>query len=297
MPERSRKSHHASIWGVVLLFVGIVLLLQNFDVLPWSLWGTLWRFWPVLLIVIGLDILAGRYNPWLASALVLAVLGACLGLAIWQHGPSPGPGSAVSEYSQPLGDLERAEVRIDFAAGSLKLASLSPGSPNLVEASCREGRIRAEFERQGKVGQLRLTNEKEERPPWKGIGAELEVNLSPDISLALQIKSAATNLNLDLGQLKATKLELNIDAGNCKLRMPSQGSVQVLVEANAANVEITIPEEMAARIGADVNLAALEIDESRFLKRDDHYISPNFESSENQIYLRINCNAGRVKVN
>jgi hypothetical protein len=45
-----------------LLFLGIVFLLQALDVLPWGVWGTLWRFWPVLIIIIGLNILLSRYS-------------------------------------------------------------------------------------------------------------------------------------------------------------------------------------------------------------------------------------------
>ena len=74
------------IWGIFLLFLGVVFLLQTLDVLSWGLWGTLWRFWPVLIIIVGLGILLRRYNVWLVSLLVLAILGACLGIAIWQYG-------------------------------------------------------------------------------------------------------------------------------------------------------------------------------------------------------------------
>jgi len=59
---KSPKNHRVSICGIILVFLGGVLLLQNFDVLPWGLWGMLWRFWPVLLVIIGLNIIIGRYK-------------------------------------------------------------------------------------------------------------------------------------------------------------------------------------------------------------------------------------------
>ncbi len=74
--------------GIFLVFIGVVLLLQSLNVLPWSLWNTLWRFWPVLLITSGLGILLRRYNVWLVSALIMALLLACLGIAIGQYEPS-----------------------------------------------------------------------------------------------------------------------------------------------------------------------------------------------------------------
>jgi hypothetical protein len=79
----------APVWGIFLLFLGIVFLLQTSGILPWGLWGTLWRFWPVLIIIIGIGILLRGRNVWLVSLLILAILGVCLGIAAWQYGVLP----------------------------------------------------------------------------------------------------------------------------------------------------------------------------------------------------------------
>ena len=86
MPEeKSPRVIGVPVWGIFLVFLGIVFLFQTLDVLPWGLWRTLWRYWPVLIIITGLGILLRRYNVWLVSLLVLVVLGAGLGIAIWQY--------------------------------------------------------------------------------------------------------------------------------------------------------------------------------------------------------------------
>ena len=109
------------VWGIFLLFLGVVLLLQTLNVLPWGLWGTLWRFWPVLIIIIGLGILLRRYNVWLVSLLILAILGVCLGIAIWQHDSLPLGGVVTRSYSEPLGNIERAQIEIDSDVGSVEV--------------------------------------------------------------------------------------------------------------------------------------------------------------------------------
>jgi len=43
---------------LVLVIIGLLLLLNNMGMLPLGFWGTIWRFWPLILILIGLDILA-----------------------------------------------------------------------------------------------------------------------------------------------------------------------------------------------------------------------------------------------
>ncbi len=110
--EKQPREHHAPTGGIFLLFLGIVLLLQSLNILPWALWGTLWHFWPVLLIIIGLGILLRRYNVWLVSVLILSLLFACLGIAIWQHGPSSPAGQSAQSYEEPLDSLEQAQINV-----------------------------------------------------------------------------------------------------------------------------------------------------------------------------------------
>jgi hypothetical protein len=99
------------------------------------------------------------------------------------------------------------------------------------------------------------------------------------------VDSAVAKLELNLAHLRVTQFNLEIAAGNCELKMSSSARItQSFIETNAANIE------------ADVNVGALEIDESRFPKNGAYYIFPNFEDLESRIKLKIDCNAGRVKV-
>jgi len=60
---RELRQHSAAIWGAVLVLLGLLLLLNNFDLFPFSLrwlWQTFWRvFWPLVLIAIGLVLMFG----------------------------------------------------------------------------------------------------------------------------------------------------------------------------------------------------------------------------------------------
>jgi len=237
--ERPRSVVAAPIWGIFLLFLGIVFLLQTLDVLPWGLWGTLWRFWPVLIIVVGLGILLRRYNAWLISLLIAVILGGCLGIAIWQHGPSLPGGIATESYSAPLDDMERAVIEIDFSAGSITIGSLPPGSPNFVEADYavrnRRETMDLDFQQWGGEGRLSLSTTNQQF--WDDGGIRWEINFTRDIPLAINIKSAVSNMELDLSRLQVTELRLDVDAGNCKVTMPSSaGTSNIEIDSDAANV-------------------------------------------------------------
>ena len=297
--NKPHRTVGAPIWGIFLLFLGIVLLLQTLDILPWGLWGTLWRFWPVLIIIIGLGILLRGYNVWLVSLLILAMLGACLGIAIWQHGPSLTSGVVTRSYSEPLADIERAQIEVDFSAGSINIASLNPTSPNLVEATSEVSNshktMKVNFHQQDGEGQLYLTTANQRF--WAEGGVKWEVSFTRNIPLAINIKSAASNMNLDLTKLRVTEIRLDVDAGNCRVTMPSSGgTTHAYIMANVANVEVTIPDEVAAKIRIDTGLSASDIDESRFPRQGDYYLSQNFDSAFSRVELEIDSDVGRVLV-
>jgi len=85
---RPRREFHPPLFGIFLLFLGIIFLLQNLGVLSWGLWQELWRFWPVLVIGLGLRLLMKNVSPWLVGAIFFVLLCASLGVAIWQYGYS-----------------------------------------------------------------------------------------------------------------------------------------------------------------------------------------------------------------
>jgi hypothetical protein len=62
---KSYKRHHrchsgSAIWGLLFLFGGGVLLLNNFGVIPWNFWDYVWGFWPALLVIIGIRVVLGH---------------------------------------------------------------------------------------------------------------------------------------------------------------------------------------------------------------------------------------------
>ena len=67
---------HGYVWGIVSIGIGTALLLSNLGYLTINVWDFALRFWPVLLIAWGLDLVIGKRTFW--SALVGIVLGLSL---------------------------------------------------------------------------------------------------------------------------------------------------------------------------------------------------------------------------
>lgn len=297
--EKQKREYGIPVGGVVLLFLGVIFLLQTLNVIPWGLWGTLWQYWPVILIVIGLGILLRHYNVWLMSLIILAALFACLGLAIWQYTPSPTTSTVTESYSRPLDNLERAQVKMDFPVGDFSIASLPASSQNLVEAGFEKsgGVLRTDFRRDGNTGMLDLRLERDSGPFWNSGDASWSALFSRNIPLTMDVKSAVSNLDVDLSELNVTDLKIKLDVGNYKVTLPaSAGKTIVNIDSALSNLDIFVPEGVALKLKAKADLASAEIDQSRFPKEGDYYISPDFNTAKNRIEMEFKGSLGRVSV-
>lgn len=65
------KHHRGIVGGLFLITIGIIFLLNTVGIISWDVWGYLWQFWPVLLILGGLHVILG--NSPLASAIMAIV--------------------------------------------------------------------------------------------------------------------------------------------------------------------------------------------------------------------------------
>src|SRR5690606_8897124 len=59
-------------WGLILLFVGGVLLLDNLDVIDFY-WRSVFNMWPVILIVIGVNLLVPKRGIGNAVSIVVTI--------------------------------------------------------------------------------------------------------------------------------------------------------------------------------------------------------------------------------
>ena len=300
MSERKPQPEYSiPVWGVFLLFLGIVFLLQTIGIIPWGLWATLWRFWPILIIAFGLGILLRHYNPWLVSTLLLVMFLACLGVSFCQYESSVLSEETASSYKVPMDKLQSADVEIDFTAGSLTVNSLPRSSSDFVEvisgAEDGERNIRTSFENQDGIGKLNLTTERVNRQFWNE--TLWDIALSGDLPLTLDIEANICDIDIDLSELKINGLEMDIDASNCLVIMPaSTGAIHAHIRADIANLEVIIPDSSSARIKINSDLASVHADSSRFQYKNGYYISDDFDAAASQIELEINCNIGRVEV-
>ena len=290
------------LFPLLLISLGCLLLLQTTGILSWHLWASIWRLWPVLLIAIGINIILGARMPWVAGTLITAVLAVGIALTAFSGAFTTNGFRndivATATFDELLGETESVGVNINFGAGELRVDSLPPGSPNLVEADFQGREAEVSVNRFDRSADLDISNGDfdfgflriNDRAIW-------DVSLSPSPTMFLDLNAGASEMTLDLSKLKVHDLSIDAGAADIEIVMPSDaGNVNADIDIGAADLIIIIPEGVGARIDVDTAAGSLSIDQGRFRKQGDFYPSPDFEELANRIYLSIDSGASSVEI-
>ena len=291
-------------WGAILIIVGILFILQNLGLIYFQ-WTTLWRLWPVILVLWGVSIIPVK--DWIKVLLVLLVLGASISFMFnrtvqWDEGKSNNwieqefsddndyDNDADRHYSTqtfniPFEDtVNTAILNLEAAAGSFKI---NESSDNLIS-----------FRRRGNSSEysyiLKTTDSISE------IDIEMEnasVNLGDKhkntVSLALNnypvwdvhLETGAAEVDFDLTDYKIQNLDIDGGAASIKIKMGNKSEeTHLTIEAGASSITIKIPEESGCKLNLESVLSGKNI--KGFEKTDrGKYRTKNFEEASNKIYI------------
>ena len=286
------------VFGILLVLLGALLLLQTTGVVSWGLWLELARFWPVALIAGGVSILLGRRFPVLASLVAILLLVGAVGAAAFFF-VADTESFAVSEFSEPLDGAELLELEVEFGAGELRISDLPAGSTDLLQAKLSgfgsDTAIAAEETRSGNRVEVKLENEQNSFFNID-INRKLDVKIARDVEIDLLIQSGAGDINIDLERLRVTNLDMEAGAVSAELVTPATaGFTDATIGIGAASLEVTVPEDVAARIRVDAGMSSVDIDD-RFPKVNGVHESPGYDTAAHRLNLEVVGGAASIEV-
>ncbi|VVB89168.1 Uncharacterised protein [uncultured archaeon] len=87
------KKRPGFVGPLLILSIGLILLFNNMGLARWDIWGSLWHYWPVILILSGIQILARNAESdvmyFVAVLISILVISGTVLLA-WNGYPPPG---------------------------------------------------------------------------------------------------------------------------------------------------------------------------------------------------------------
>jgi hypothetical protein len=299
------------IWGLILVFVGGILLLQNFGVIDFQ-WQVIFRFWPVILILIGANLLFSRDDS--RAGAIISVLLTLLALGFitykgvvstdeepeWSfrndHDDENRRGTThtfVEEYNDSI-----AKAVLNISGGATKYI-LKDTTSNLFQADVKKSfgnySLLKTFSDSTQVLDFKMKgNSKWELKDNNGNTATLKLNSSPiwDIS----VEMGAGTANLDLSSFKVNRLSVKGGAASFKIKLPEPvKTTTVSVETGVSKMEISIPRSAGCKITTESGLSSNDF--TGFTKQaDGTYTNENYKGSYNVIVLDLKGGLSKFKV-
>ena len=248
-------------WGIALVTAGLVALAIQTGVIPEETARQAWRLWPVVLIVAGIAVIAGR-TPFamLASVVAGLVVGGLVGTLVagWPDGLSIGCGGELEDGLVTSGDFtaEAADVELNLDCGELTVA-MGDGDGWTVDARHAPD---AEPTLDSDADSLHL--ESEAGTSFLGFGdarQAWDVTLPSDVELAVQIAANAASSRLDLAGGLLSTLAIDANAGEVIVELGGASVEQLTVEANAGSIGVTVDESTTADASVQINAGSLEL--------------------------------------
>ncbi len=252
------------LFPLVLIGLGVLLLLGNLGYIRFDFWQFVSTWWPLLLIVLGLDVLIGSLRTRRVKPRLFAL---------------------------ELGTAAQADVAINYGGGDLLIGKAAPGK--IVDGTY-EGEVRYEAKPDGRVW---LKLEPLNWWMWGPRGNRWTIGLTDAVPLKLSLDGGAANANVDLSELRLSDLSLKTGASSTTIQLPrAAGQTRVHVNAGAASVKLIVPPGAGARIHGNMAIGSSDIDQRRFPRSGSDYVSPDYATAANKIDIQFEGGVGSLAV-
>lgn len=285
---RSKLSYRTI--AFLLIGLGLVIFINTSGMFNDAVWDVLW---PLVMIGVGLDLVTeGRHRgrvivgTLLTAAVCLSVVGMAglFGSDNSQAEQRDFPGAV------PLLDgMQRLQVDISGVEGRLSIHDQN-GERNQAVDLGRED-VSRNFDLRGDTGVLSIFGS-------GNSDQDLNLRFGRDLPLDLTINSGAESAALDFEDLRLERLNLNVGNGDAQVKLPQEGVIDATISSElGGSVDLNIPDDLPARIEVDASVSKLDIDEDRFRKDGNAYVSEDYNVEEgNRALIHINATVGNVKV-
>lgn len=315
------------IWGVVLLFVGGVLLLENLNVIEFY-WRNVWGFWPIFLIIGGVNLLLNRNGSQTGSIVSLAILIITLAFLFVRGQEKPQHSTwwwgwkdknieadidwdkhnndtsfEGMKFSEPYNVADSSKKTILNLSGGGTSFTLKETTDSLFDASVNKKKGNFSLTKTTTDTTNTLTfkmNDKRKKGKnnwsFNAGGNEIDVRLNAAPLWIMNLSMGAGELDFDLTKHKVRTLNFDGGAADLKIKIGELVPItDVNVKTGVANVEIKVPQASGCRIKTHTGLASKDF--KGFVKKDEgYYETPNYSTSKNKIFIKLDGGLSNFEV-
>ena len=259
-----RRGYRSLFWPAILILVGVFALLVNAGFVPVERLDRLVDLWPLILVVIGLELVVRRAlqgaSAEIAAALIvlLAIGGAAAYVAL---GPSIPTGIQTLDASGKVGSLSRATARVEAGGASITMQGSSSIGDDLFHAHIEYSGRKPDVSLDTSSGEVQISQNTASGFFLPSRRFVLNLQLNSSVPWNISVDSGAANDTFMLSTVRVAGIEVNTGGSKEDITVgdPS-GTVPIKVNGGAVTVNVHRPPGSAASVAVSGGAASLSFD-------------------------------------
>jgi hypothetical protein len=287
---------------LLLIAIGAIVLLANTGVLSTQALERLGDLWPLLLVILGLQLILNHTLPRQQATLIgLAATAIIVVAAVAYAVLAPATSFATQRFdsNERLGGLSAASLDLNYGATiDVKAASLGDTLYQAhVDYPSGENPPTISLDRESGTLQIRESSSFSPFHLFGGSRRHVQLTLTDQVPWSIQIGGGAATLRLNLRHAQLSKLDISGGANQLDAQLPSpKGTVTINVSGRANNVTIVAPAHTQWRVAVSGGVSAVTINGSSSgnLGGDFQQQSPGYNAATDRFDIVISGGASHL---
>jgi hypothetical protein len=241
------------VFPILLIVAGGLILLANMGTLPEDTGWRLLQLWPLLLVMLGVQLLVPHLfhgTGVQAVTLLLVVVIALGGFAYAIAGPSFVSASSTRfQSTSPLAGITQGTIKIDDPAEQVNITARDLGS-QLYQANIDYSGSAPKFSYA--AGDIHVSRDSNLVNLWGRPRDVVTLLVNPSVAWSIAINGAGTTSRIDLSNGNLQSFHLNGAGGNATIiGGPAHGVVRIAIDGAGLALTLQLPQSADYRVTAE----------------------------------------------
>lgn len=304
-------------WGVFLIVLGGVALAYHQNAISSSVLLDAWRFWPLIVVGIGLKIVLSRTPAAFVGGLVVAVTVGVMAGSAFAVGPSIGCAAGASPGQQVAGQSGAfsgtSTVELDLKCGTADVTTSTDGRWHV--GATNDGNHAPAVNSSSNWLQVQSAS----ADGWRwdrgkddvqiSIPQEAQLNLTSKLDLvdarynlaSANITSASFTLNLgsvriDLTGAKVGDLSVSTNLGAAFITLDGSSDLAANLSTSLGSIEVCVPAELGVRVANSDSLSSSDFGSLGMVRSGNSWQTLNYDSAAHKANLSVNTSLSSLKL-
>jgi hypothetical protein len=303
--------------GVFLVAAGAAMLVVEGEAVDGEVVTQALRFWPVLVIGLGVGLLLRGTRFGVAGGMLAAAMPGLLFGGLVVASPDLTPECRIAEpasYTTRQGTFDgAASVDLRLDCGELSVTT-APGTGWHVQTGDTRGAAPAVDSSADRLSVSSADQRHRFGFPWGGDAFVITLPADSTLDLAAEVNAGRGRLDLagarlgevrldvnagdvqvDLTGATLVRLSMDVNAAAASVRLPATGDFEADFAVNAAELNVCAPADLGLRIHQDVVLGSTTY--SGLVRNGDAWETPGYSTATSHADVTLSVNVGSVDVN